>query len=173
MKNEFRGYVVLLSSILIIGCAKLDAPSEEAHSKEKYIYQYTDAYGMERQLSIDYYDEFLYCTDEYYGATAESEASPDWGINIYFSGEKDSDYLYFYGCFGKGYRPAEEYPDKETELISAGAYTFVLIDLDNEVIGYSSMGAESGQGIYLRMNKTRWMELSDTIPELIASAQYD
>lgn len=173
MKNILRGSVVFILSILLTGCAKLETDSNEVHPKEKYTYQYTDAYGVERQLSIDYYDEFLYCTDAYYGATAESEASPDWGINIYFSTEKDSDFLYFYGCFGKGYQPMEEYPDKETEVIPAGEYKLMVIDLEEEIIGYSSMGTESGQGILLRMSKTRWLELSDTILELIASAQYN
>ncbi len=68
---------------------------------EKYVYKYADAYGVERQLSIDYYDEFTYYTYEYYDATFESEPSPDWGINIFFQVKQTQIICIFIGVLEK------------------------------------------------------------------------
>lgn len=163
---------MLFPVLLMTGCGNADADTDNDSSREKYVYKYPDEYGVERQLSIDYYDEFTYYTEEYYGATAESEGSPDWGINISFSGETNSDYLYFYRCHGKGYEIYKEYVDEYKEVVQAGNYKVVLIYLEDEIVGYSSMGTELGQGILLRISNERWEELSDTIIEIIASAEY-
>lgn len=163
---------MLLPVLLMTSCGNVEADTDNASPREKYVYKYPDEYGVERQLSIDYYDEFTYYTEEYYGATFEHEASPDWGINISFSGETNSDYLYFYRCFGKGYQVYEEYADEYKEVVQAGNYKVVLIYTEDEIVGYSSMGTELGQGILLQISNERWEELSDTIIEIIASAEY-
>lgn len=164
---------MLLPVLLMTGCGNVEIDTDNASPMEKYVYKYTDAYGVERQISIDYYDEFTYYTYEYYDATFEREASPDWGINISFSGETTSDYLYFYRCFGKGYQIYEEYADEYKEVVQAGNYKVVLIYIEDEIVGYSSMGTESGQGILLQISNERWEELSDIIMEIIASAEYN
>lgn len=164
---------MLLPVLLMTGCVNVEADTDNASTMEKYVYEYTDAYGVERQLLIDYYDEFTYDTYGYYDATFEREASPDWGINISFSSETNSDYLYFYRCFGKGYEVYKEYVDEYKEMVQAGDYKVVLIYTEDGIVGYSSMGTEFGQGILLQISNERWEELSDTIMEIIASAEYN
>lgn len=171
-KGILSGGVLLV--LLMAGCGNVEADTDNASSMEKYVYEYSDKPGVERTLSIDYYDEFTYYTEEYYDSTFESEPSPDWGIRISFSGEKDfnSDYLYFYRCFGKGYEVYKEYVDEYKEVVQAGDYKVVLVYTEDGIVGYSSMGTEWGQGILMEISNERWEELSDTIMEIIASAEY-
>lgn len=173
VKQKIRHNIVWIgmSAMLMTACGVRAGDGAGSAPTEQYVYEYADSQGKKRQLSIDYHEEFLYEHSEYYDSTSEHEASPDWGINIYFSGEKDRDYLYFYACFGKGYRPVEEYPEEEKEVFTAGDYSLVLISLEEEVIGYSSMGTEQGQGILIRMSKERWAELSDVVLDIAGSAK--
>lgn len=159
---------MLISVLLMAGCGNVEADADN----QKYVYQYTDPRdGTERQLSIDYYDEFTYSTEEYLDVVV-SECTPDWGIKISFSGEENTDYLYFYRCLGKGYELYKEYADEHKEVVQAGDYKVVLIDTEDGIAGYSSMGTNAYQGILLYMSKERWEELSDTIIQIIASAEY-
>ena len=57
-------------------------------------------------------------------------------------------------------------------MVQAGDYKVVLIYTEDEIVGYSSMGTESGQGILLQISNERWEELSDRIIEIISSAEY-
>ena len=164
---------ILLFALLITGCGNIKDDTNNSSSMEKYVYRYSDGGGEEGCLSIDHYDEFVYSTEEYLAPTFESEGTPDWGIRISFSGETDSDYLYFYRCRGKGYQIYKEYPDEDKELVQAGDYKLVLIYPEDKIVGYSSMGTEWGQGILLEISNERWEDLSDTIIALVASAEYD
>ncbi|MCM1091267.1 MAG: hypothetical protein NC092_11385, partial [Butyrivibrio sp.] len=158
---------------LFVSNVRAEDDTNNSSSMEKYVYKYFDEQERERHLSIDYYDEFTYSTEEYIGSTFESDGTPDWGIRVSFSGETDSDYLYFYRCRGKGYEIYKEYPDEDKELVQAGDYKLVLIYLEDKIVGYSSMGTEWGQGILLEISNERWEDLSDAIIALVASAEFD
>lgn len=136
-----------------------------------YTYDYTDGSGEQMRLSIAWYDEFTYQPENYYASTAESEGSPDWGIEILFSDSEDPrEFLYFYQCESPSLNWSDYEENKQKSVqMEAGGYKLAVVKLEDKVIGYSTMGT-SYQGIYFEVSPETWAEKVDLILAIVASA---